>query len=149
PYYHTGLRATYGFTDRIYVTLAGYNGWNSVVDNNEEKSVSAQFTYNIQDRLTYQLLYFGGVERSADAPEGRPWRHLVDTYVAWYPAAWMSWLVHVDAGAESNHFGTSSWVGEAVYLRLRLLPWLFLAGREDYLWENIPKDATGSARPIF
>src|SRR5262245_43260847 len=40
PFYHTGLRATYAWTDRISTTLAAYNGWNSVVDNNQEKSLA-------------------------------------------------------------------------------------------------------------
>ena len=81
PAYHTGARLSYPFSDRVTVSLQGYNGWNSVVDNNPEKSLAGQFTYAIPDKLTYQFLYFTGVERPVGAPEGRPWRHLFDTYL--------------------------------------------------------------------
>jgi hypothetical protein len=145
PFYHTGVRATYAFTDRISGTLAAYNGWNSVVDNNEEKSLSLQFTYNIADHLTYQFLYFGGIERPPGSPEGRPWRNLFDTYLAWYPRTWLSFVAHADAGFEPNNFGTSGWAAGALYGRVRARPWLYLAARADVLWENVP----GMAAPIF
>jgi hypothetical protein len=41
PFYHTGMRASYGLSDTLTLSVAAYNGWNSVVDNNDEKSVSA------------------------------------------------------------------------------------------------------------
>src|SRR5262249_27841723 len=123
--------------------------WNSVVDNNEEKSVSAQLTYNVQDRLTYQFLYFGGIERRPGAPEGRPWRNLFDSYVAWYPRAWLALLLHAAGGFESTHLGTDGWLGGALYGGARVRPWLYLAGRIDALGESVPSDATGKATPIF
>jgi hypothetical protein len=39
PFYHTGVRATYALTE-LGITAGGYNGWNSVLDNNAEKSVA-------------------------------------------------------------------------------------------------------------
>ncbi len=38
PFYHTGARATYALTPHLSATAAVYNGWNTVVDNNPEKS---------------------------------------------------------------------------------------------------------------
>ncbi len=80
PYYHTGARASLQLTERWAFTLAGYNGWNSVVDNNPEKSVSLQATYAVPNELAVSLLYFGGVEREEGALEGRAWRHLLDAH---------------------------------------------------------------------
>jgi hypothetical protein len=137
PFYHTGARVTYGFTGSIALTLAGYNGWNSVVDNNDDKSVSLQFTYNVTDRVTFSALYFGGVERADAAPERQgstAWRHLFDTYLAVYPTPWLSVLVHGDAGFESNAFGTSWWAAGALYARFRVRPWLYLAARGDFFY---------------
>lgn len=145
PYYHTGLRVSYPFTDRITVTAAMFNGWNSVVDNNPEKSGMAQLTYNLTDKLTYQLLYFFGVERPAGAPEGRAWRHLFDSYLAYYPTRWLALLAHVDGGFEPNRFGTSGWAASALYLRFHPLAWLYLAARGDFFYEWVPTGAT----PIF
>src|SRR5687768_15129769 len=39
PYYHTGVRATYEWSSELTSTFSVFNGWNNVVDNNEEKSV--------------------------------------------------------------------------------------------------------------
>jgi hypothetical protein len=149
PFYHTGARLTYPFSDRITVSLQVYNGWNSVVDNNPEKSVAGQFTYNIADRVTYQLLYFTGVERPVGAPEGRAWRHLFDSYLALHPRPWLDTLVHFDGGVEPNNFGDSGWAAGALYLRFHPLHWMYLAARGDFFYEWIARDAAGSAAPIF
>jgi hypothetical protein len=149
PFYHTGIRLTYDFTDRLLVSLQVYNGWNSVVDNNPEKSLAAQITYSIPERLTFQFLYFTGVERAAGAAEGRPWRHLFDTYLALYPLKWLSLLVHVDGGVEPNTFGTSGWAAAALYARFRPLRWMYIALRGDFFWERAAESATGRAAPIF
>jgi hypothetical protein len=149
PFYHTGGRLTYPFTDRITVSLQVYNGWNSVVDNNPEKSIAGQFTYIIKDKLTYQFLYFTGVERPVGSPTGRPWRHLFDTYLTLYPKSWVSALLYFDGGFEPNNFGTSAWAAGAFYLRFHPLKWLYLAARGDFFYEWIPSNANGTAPPIF
>lgn len=149
PAYHTGARITYPFTDRLIVSVQVYNGWSSVVDNNPEKSIAAQVTYNIPDTLTYQFLYFTGVERPVGAPEGRAWRHLFDTYLALYPRPWLAALVHVDGGVEPNNFGTSGWLASALYLRFHPLKWMYLAARGDFFYEWTASNGAGSATPIF
>ena len=152
PFYHTGARVTYGFTDAAALTLAGYNGWNSVADNNDDKSVSLQFTYNVADRVTFSALYFGGVERPDGAPERQgsaAWRHLFDTYLAVYPTAWLSLLAHADAGFESNAFGASWWAAGALYARARVRPWLYLAARGDFFYESAAATNGAGAGRIF
>jgi hypothetical protein len=148
-FYHTGLRVSYPLTERWTAALLVCNGWNSVVDNNDEKSLDAQFTYNVPDHLTVNLAYFTGVERPSGAPEGRPWRHLFDAYVAWYARPWLSFLVHGNGGFEPNRFGTSAWGAGALYLRLRPVPWLYLAGRGDFFYERLGRGPLGEAAGIF
>lgn len=151
PYYHTGIRATYALSQSMALSVGGYNGWNSVVDNNDEKSLSLQWTYNRPDKLTLSVLYFTGVERDA-APTApfRPWRHTFDSYVVWYPRRFISLMAHVNGGFEpvvpSNTAlpdpgATQWWVGGALYARLRFESWLYLALRGDLLSEfvsNLP-----------
>ncbi|MHB8872697.1 MAG: outer membrane beta-barrel protein [Myxococcaceae bacterium] len=149
PAYHTGARVSYPLTDRFTVSLMVCNGWNSVVDNNSEKSVSAQGTYLVVDKVSWNFVYFTGVERQSGAPEGRPWRHLLDSYVAWYPRSWFALLVHGDGGFEPNDFGTSYWAAGALTLRFRPRSWLYLAGRADVFREGVPENAQGRAAPIF
>ena len=145
PAYHTGLRVSYPFTDRLTLALHVYNGWNSVVDNNPEKSLAGQLTYEIADHLTLDLIYFTGVERPVGAPEGRAWRHLFDAYLTLYPKKWLALLVHVDGGVEPNHFGTSGWAASALYIRFHPLSWLYFAARGDFFYEWVPPGAA----PIF
>jgi hypothetical protein len=145
PFYHTGFRISYPFTDRLSASVQIYNGWNSVVDNNPEKSLAGQLTYNIESKLTLNVLYFTGVERNVGAPEGRAWRHLFDAYLALYPKKWLSLLVHVDGGFEPNTFGTSGWLASALYARFQPWKWLYLAARGDFFYEWVPAGAT----PIF
>ena len=71
PFYHTGLRATYELTDRLGGDRVRLNGWNSVVDNNDWKSIAdAVARTRCPDRLTVSLLYFGGVERPTRRARG-------------------------------------------------------------------------------
>lgn len=149
PFYHTGARVSYGLTDRVTGALAVYNGWNSVVDNNSRKSIAVQATYAVADRVTWNVLYFGGVERATASPEGRPWRHLLDSYVAWYPRPELSLLVHGDVGFEDNAFGRSEWAAGAAYLRFRARTWLYLAGRSDLFWEGVAENVHGRSSAIF
>jgi hypothetical protein len=148
PFYHTGVRASYALSSEWGLIVAGYNGWNSVVDNNDEKSVSAQLTYTRED-LVASLLYFGGVERPQDAPEGRAWRHLLDGHVTWHPRPWLSLLAHANGGIEPNVFGVSGWVTGALYARLRVLDQLFFAVRGDAFYEVAANNQAGVASSIF
>jgi hypothetical protein len=149
PFYHSGLRATYDLTSRLSATAAVYNGWNSVTDNNEAKSLSGSVTYKIPDTLLAQVLYFGGVERSPGSAEGPYWRHLFDAYVQWDVTKRLSFLGHANAGWEPNRFGTSRWFAGAIYGRVGATSWLYVAVRGDRFWEGVPSNTIGSAAPIF
>ncbi|MDP1918967.1 MAG: outer membrane beta-barrel protein [Myxococcales bacterium] len=141
PYYHTGVRVSVPLSDRWTVTVAGFNGWNSVVDGNDGKSLMAQGTYTIEGKLAASFLYFGGPERPRGAAEGQPWRHLVDAHVTWITGPRFSLLVHANAGAEPNARGLSGWVAGALYGRVTLTDWLFVAGRADVFVEQTPTGA--------
>lgn len=149
PFYHTGLRASYDFTDRLSGTLMISNGWNSVTDNNEGKSFSGQLTYKVPDRFSGSLLYFTGPERSKGSPEGDPWRHLFDLWAQLDATGWLSFAVHGDAGFERNRFGTSYWGTGALYTRVQPVKWLYLAARGDSFWEHAASNHLGTAGRIF
>jgi hypothetical protein len=149
PTYHAGARATETLTERWSATAAVCNGWNNAVDTNSAKSVMAQIQYTDPERLLFSALYFGGVERARGAPEGKPWRHDFD---AWAQAkvAEPLWLgVHGNTGFEKTRFGTSYWAASALYARVKVLPWLHVAGRGDYFHETRGSNAVASASPIF
>lgn len=148
PFYHTGVRVSYALSDVWALTIAGYNGWNSVVDNNGAKSVSSQLTYTRPD-VAVSVLYFSGSERPGGAPEGRAWRHLLDTHVTWHATPWLSLLAHANGGFERNEFGSSAWAAGALYARFRIVEQLFFAVRGDLFYEHVAANGAGQASPIF
>jgi hypothetical protein len=149
PFYHTGARTSYSVTDRLSVSAAVYNGWNSVVDNNDEKSVAVQLSYSVPDAVSLGVLYFVGVERPEGAPEGRAWRHALDAHVAVTATSRLSFLLHGSGGVEPNKFGLSSWEAVAVAARLRVAGPLYVAGRADAFFEQAASNASGTASRIF
>jgi len=149
PGYHAGARISHplgggGWTG----TQALYNGWNSVVDNNNAPSISALAGYS-SPSTTAQLLYFGGIERSPGAPEGKPWRHLFDALVQYAVTSEVSVAAQADAGFEPNDIGTSSWVAAALYGKLALSGKFYAAVRGDYFYENVAQGNGMTASAIF
>ena len=149
PFYHMGLKASYELSDRWSVTAGVFNGWNNVVDQNLGKSAMTHVTYKLPDKLTVQLLYFGGVERADSAPEGPYWRHDFDAWAQWDASKRVSLLAEINGGFEPNRFGTSDWYAGALSARVRVLDWLFLAARGDAFFEDVARSPAGAASPIF
>lgn len=151
PYYHTGIRATYEWTDELSTTLSVFNGWNSVVDNNEEKSVQTNVTYKVPNKLLVQVLYFGGVERPLGArPEGPYWRHHFDAYAQYDATSWASFVGQADYGWEPNRIGTARWIAGALYARVKPVDRIYVALRGDRFHEHLATDQSGrSSSPIF
>lgn len=148
PFYHAGVRASTPLSARWTATLAAYNGWNSVVDNNAEKSVSYQLLYT-RPALALSVLYFGGVERSRGEPGGRGWRHLFDAHATWSATERLELLLHANAGFELGLFGPSHWTASALAARVRVVDQLYLVARGDVFVEHVAENARGRATPIF
>ncbi|MGN6108093.1 MAG: outer membrane beta-barrel protein [Kofleriaceae bacterium] len=144
PFYHTGARVSRPLGRGWTGTLAMYSGWNSVIDSNPWPSLAVSAAY-ASDRLTGQLLYFGGVERPSGAPEGAPWRNLFDAYAQLVVTDALSVQVHGDAGFERDPRGTSGWAAAAIYAKLELASALYVAVRGDYFHEWTAEGTT----PIF
>ena len=151
PFYHTGLRATYEWTDELSSTVSVFNGWNSVVDNNEEKSVQANVAYKLPDKVLLQALYFGGIERPAlSRPEGPYWRHHFDAVGQWDATTWISFAAQADYGFEPNRIGTSRWIAGAFYTRIKPFDRVYVTVRGDRFHEHLATNDRGqSSSPIF
>lgn len=150
PFYHAGIRATYEWTDRIATTISVFNGWNSVVDSNEAKSIQSTFVYKIPDRLLLQFVYFGGIERTTGAPEGPYWRHHFDAVAQVDATSWLSFAAQGDHGWEPNRIGTARWTAGALYTRVAPTRWLYVALRGDRFHEHLAtNDAGMSSASLF
>jgi len=149
PYYHAGVRASYPLTTTWTATVGVYNGWNNIIDNNEEKSVSAAMSYKSGSTFSFQALYFGGVERSHGAPEGAYFRHDVDAYAQLNATERLSFMAHLNGGLEPTRFGNSLFYGGALYARVQPFSWLYLSARGDRFYDDPAKNGVGAARPLF
>ena len=107
-----------------------------IVDNNDSKSVEAHVAYRLPEKLTLQVLYFGGVERPSSAPEGQYWRHHFDAVGQVELAPWLSLAGQADAGWEPNRFGTARWYAGAAAARAKAARWLYLVLRGDRFYEH-------------
>lgn len=135
PFYHTGVRLTQQLSEAWFATFGVVNGWNSVVDNNGEKSLYFQLYYNRPERLQASVVYFTGVERSPQDVT-RAWRHLFDAWITFYLGNRFAFSLHGDVGFERQKTAAALWAGGATYVRLRILRWLQLAARGDVFWER-------------
>lgn len=148
PFYHTGLRITYAWTDALSSSLAIFNGWNAVVDNNDDKSLSAHLNYK-DDDWQLQLLYFGGNERTSGAPEGPHVRHHVDLFGQVDATSWLSFVGQVDYGWEPTRMGTARWMAGAAYARVKPVDRVYVALRADRFYEHLATQGGLSSAPIF
>lgn len=148
PFYHTGARVSHPLGGNWTGTLAVYNGWNSVVDNNGYPSVALSASYS-STTTSAQLLYFGGIERPDGALEGKPWRNLFDALVQTALTDDLSVAAQADAGVEPNELGMSAWAAGALYTRFQLHPKLYAAVRGDYFYEKVASTSGSTASSIF
>lgn len=149
PFYHTGIRASYPVSDQVTVVGWVVNGWNTLLDNNDQKSFIAQAQFTLGDMLRGNLGYVGGVERSRGAPEGRAWRHLFDLNGTLTATPWLAFQAQCTGGFERNEFGTSAYVAGMLATRVTPVDWLSIALRGDFFWERVSSTDRGTADPIF
>lgn len=149
PNYQTGVKATFSLSEHFDLSTGVFNGWNTVVDNNDEKSISVQGIYKVDKSMTASLAYFGGIERTGGAPEGRPWRHYGEGFVQIDATDALQVAADASGGWEATRFGTHWFAGAALYGRLKMTEHLFGVLRGDRVWEDVAANASGSSSPIL
>lgn len=64
PFYHTGLKASYAFSERFGLMAGIVNGWDAMYDFNKSKSVIAQLYVKPVDGWDVYINYVGGDEKN-------------------------------------------------------------------------------------
>jgi hypothetical protein len=150
PFYHTGLNLQYFWTEELQTNVSVFNGWNSVVDNNEEKSIQSNIQYDVPNKISLQALYFGGVERPTGSPEGPYWRHHFDFYAQYDFTSWLAAAAQADYGWEPNRIGTAHWFAGAAYARFKPFQRIYVALRGDRFQEHLATSpGSPSSTPLF
>jgi hypothetical protein len=120
PYTHTGMKATFAFSDRLSALLMVVNGWDNAVDNNLSKSLGGQVSVQPTEGMTVSANYMVGPEKSDNESDNR---QLVDLVASYAPDSSVMVGLNGDYGTEQHSArsgGAAVWVGAAGYLRLIL-----------------------------
>ncbi len=131
PFNHTGLRATYEFTDKLTVMAMLANNWGEagVSDNNTDKVVGTQIAYSPSDTIGILFNWVGGNQGTVTPPvsNNNNWRNIFDIVVDIALTNRLALQLNVDYGAEENahpvNGGTAKWGGFAGIVRYDFNKW--------------------------
>jgi len=141
PFYHTGLKAAYAFTDKVTLMGGIVNGTDGINDNNRGKSFIGQLTVVPAEGLT---LYFNTIQGNegnarANGQDTTSYFGVLDfvaTYQATEKFSLAVWLMQGTAKGEfqgGTYFTeTKHWSGANLYLQYKLTDIFALGARLEY-----------------
>jgi hypothetical protein len=115
PYFHTGLRVSYPIASTLSVTAHVVNGWNSVLDNNSEKS--AGLTVNWMPTSSTGIIFnvIDGFEQPTGLGAGK--KTVFDLVLSQRVVQAVGLVLNADFGRERLVSGLQTWMGIALYGR--------------------------------
>lgn len=129
PYYETGVKATYSFTDHFAAQLHLLNGWQLISDNNHSAAVGTQLAWT-DERWSVALANFAGPELANDDAH---WRFFADLVLQLKVAQWLKLAVCGDVGLQQLPGAQSAiWHTVAGYVRFQISSRLAAALRAEY-----------------
>lgn len=132
PVTHTGLKASYAFSEAVSGTLLVANGWDVVKDNNSSKTMGLGLTLTPGPKTTFTISYLYGPEQAGNNSDSRG---LLDVVATLKPTDTVTVGFNLDWGTEQGLAaggGTAGWWGVAGYLRLGLTPTFAAILRAEY-----------------
>lgn len=137
PGAHTGLLASYPVTDQVNATAGVVNGWDSVDDNNKDKTFTGSLAWSPAKSFSLTANAVTGAEEASDNHHKRTVADLVMTYK---PADRWSFMANYDYGRESGLTpgfsgvpgdDTAIWQGLALYAKYDVTPRWSVAARGE------------------
>ena len=122
PFYDTGLRANYAWSDTFYTELYVLQGWNNFKDNNSGKTWGPSVGWSPKPWLSIVANYLTGPEQNGNTSNKR---RLFDTQVTFGPFAdkW-TFVVNYDRGRESlvppANTTDARWSGNTFYAKYKV-----------------------------
>ena len=139
PFTHTGALVSYPiFGDKGSATIGVVNGWDTVVENNQFKTMLGSVSLTPIEKVTLTANWITGAERTAD---NRNDRSMIDLVAMWQPAEKLTLMANYDYGHESglvhgvagtSGFDSANWTGLALYAKYDITPTWSLAGRGEW-----------------
>lgn len=115
PYYHTGIRLTYPVSGNFSVAVHIVNGWNSVLDNNDKKSLGLILGYAPASSTGIILNVVDGFEQPDGLDVGK--KTVLDLILTQRLTEELSVVLNADYGRERLVAGSPIWKGLALYCR--------------------------------
>ena len=117
PYYLTGIKVAYPFTDRWSAAFYVVNGWQIIAENNSAKTFGTHVAYG-SDKVSTAFNVLAGPELPGNDSD---WRVLGDWLLTVRPTDSWSFGASIDAAREAQPAGESaSWWGASIYARYSL-----------------------------
>ena len=137
PFTHTGVMATYPFTEWLTASLAVVNGWDNTDDNNNDKSIHGMATLTPLKDLTVTIGGTWGSEaRFARDDANGPKRGLIDLVATYKPIPPLTLTLNYDYGEQDEAFGvgtpTATWHAIAGYATYDVTDKLSVGIRGEY-----------------
>jgi len=132
PFTHTGVRASYALNDTITITAGVNNGWDNLVDDNNQKSGEAMIAFNPSDMISATVE--GMVGREAGTT-GEGLRSLVDAVLTVTPFEGITLIANADYGVQKRGKANglvARWWGIAGYINYQLDKQWRIALRGEY-----------------
>jgi len=130
PYYHTGVRATYSFSDKVSLMGDVVQGWNDFKDNNGGKTIGAELTVKPTSQVTLVENYTTGPEQARDTADRR---NLFDSVATITATKMVSVMANYDYGKDSVAGVPVAWQGVAGYLKLQVTSRFALIPRVEWM----------------
>ncbi len=117
PFTHTGVKATYAFTDSLSASVHIVNGWDNSTDNNKGKTYGASVTFAPAEIFSLVVNGMTGPEQDNVSSNNRS---LLDLVATIKPIKKLSVIVNTDNGKEQNIApggGSATWSGLAAIVK--------------------------------
>ena len=129
PYYQTGLKGTWKFSDAWSAQLHLLNGWQTIGDNNRGKALGTQVAY-AGERLSAAFNTFMGEEGSGDAMGPRLFADVVATYAV---TDAFSLAATADVGTQRRPGQDAAlWYGAGLNVRVQVARPVAVAARAEF-----------------
>mgnify|MGYP002352406523 FL=1 len=132
PVTHTGLKASYAFSDTVSALVLVANGWDVVKDNNSSKSLGAGLTVTPGPAATFSVAYLYGPEQAGNNSDNRGLLNVIATLK---PSDVVTVGFNLDWGTEQGLAPggeTATWWGVTGYLRTNLSKTFALVLRAEH-----------------
>lgn len=154
PMYHTGVVATYDFSERMSVNAGFTRGWEqSLEDNNDAIDFLGSMNYAVSDTMTVYLATSIGPQQPDNNGD---WRYLLEATVEFKPSAASPWTFALDSliafednqvddfldqavtpdSADATPAGETWWGGIGGWAAYKINPNLVAKGRAEWFHDE-------------